>query len=64
MAVTQLRCEPRAQAIFDNARARGHTKKEAMRVLKRHLSNVVYRRMTADLRRRLAAASESSPQAA
>ena len=26
MAVTQLRCEPRAQAIYANARARGHTK--------------------------------------
>ena len=27
----------------------GHTKKEAMRLLKRHLSNVVDRRMLADL---------------
>jgi transposase len=49
MAVTQLRCEPRAQAIYANARARGHTKKEARRVLKRHLSDVIYRRMTRDL---------------
>jgi transposase len=49
MAVTQLRCEPRAQAIYANARARGHTKKEARRVLKRHLSDVVYRRMIRDL---------------
>jgi transposase len=49
MAVTQLRCEPRAQAIFANARAAGHTKKEARRVLKRHLSDVVYRRMIRDL---------------
>jgi transposase len=50
MAVTQLRCEPRAQAIYANARANGpHTKKEARRVLKRHLSDVVYRRMTRDL---------------
>jgi transposase len=64
MAVTQLRCEPRARALYDASRARGHTKKEAMRVLKRHLSNVVYRRMLADLTRRLPAASESSPQAA
>jgi transposase len=36
MAVTQLRCEPRAQAIYANARANGHTNKEARRVLKRH----------------------------
>jgi transposase len=53
MAVTQLRCEPRARTIYDHARRRGHTKKEAMRVLKRHLSNVVYRHMTHDLQRRL-----------
>jgi transposase len=49
MAVTQLRCEPRAHAIYANARARGHTKKEARRILKRHLSDVIYRRMTRDL---------------
>ena len=49
MAVTQLRCEPRAQAIYANARANHHTKKEARRVLKRHLSDVVYRRMIRDL---------------
>ena len=57
MAVTQLRCEPRAQAIYANARANGHTKKEARRVLKRHLSDVVYRRMIRDL------AAASHPQA-
>jgi transposase len=49
MAVTQLRCEPRAQALYENARSRGHTKKEARRILKRHLSDVVYRRMIRDL---------------
>jgi transposase len=49
MAVTQLRCEPRAQALYARARQRGHTKKEARRILKRHLSDVVYRRMIRDL---------------
>jgi hypothetical protein len=50
MAVTQLRCEPRAKAIYANARAEGHhTKKEARRILKRHLSDVVYRRMIRDV---------------
>jgi transposase len=49
MAITQLRCEPRAQALYANARARGHTKKEARRILKRHLSDVIYRRMIRDL---------------
>jgi len=38
MAVTQLRCDPRAQALYANARERGHTKAEARRILKRHLS--------------------------
>ena len=37
----------------------GHTKKEAMRILKRHLSGVVYRRMVRDLAARLE--SESFP---
>lgn len=64
MAVTQLRPEPRARTVFDNARGRGHTKKEAMRILKRHLSNVVYRRMIVDLDRRTASSAETSPQAA
>jgi transposase len=49
MAVTQLRCEPRAKALYASARARGHTKKEARRILKRHLSDVIYRRMIRDL---------------
>jgi transposase len=49
MAITQLRCEPRAQRIYERARAGGHTKKEARRILKRHLSDVIYRRMIRDL---------------
>jgi transposase len=50
MAVTQLRCEPRAKKIYADARANGqHTKKEARRILKRHLSDVIHRRMIRDL---------------
>ena len=50
MAVTQLRCDPRAKRIYATARADGqHTKKEARRILKRHLSDVVHRRMMRDL---------------
>jgi transposase len=49
MAVTQLRCEPRAQALYAHARERGHTKAEARRILKRHLSDVIHRRMLHDL---------------
>lgn len=51
MAVTQLRCDPQARHLYENSRARGHTKREAMRVLKRHLSNVVYRQMMNDVSR-------------
>jgi hypothetical protein len=53
MAITQLRCEPRAQCIHANARAGGHTKREARRILKRHLSDVIYRRMIRDLEAQL-----------
>ena len=49
MAVTQLRCDPRAKRIYADARTDGHTKKEARRILKRHLSDVIYRRMIRDL---------------
>lgn len=64
MAVTQLRCDERARAIYDNARRRGHTKKEAMRVLKRHLSDVVYRRMIHDANTRPAESHERDRQTA
>ncbi len=59
MAVTQLRCDPKAQEVFANAR-RCHSKKESMRVLKRHLSNVVWKHMMRDARAREA----SKPAAA
>ncbi len=49
MAVTQLRCEPRAQTLNANARERGHTKAEARRILKRHLSDVIHHHMLRDL---------------
>lgn len=48
MAVTQLRCDARARKIYEDSRGRGHTKREAMRVLRRHLSDVVYRQMMRD----------------
>lgn len=50
MAITQLRCEPRAQRIRDEARRHGHTKREAMRILKRHLATAIHRHMTRDVR--------------
>jgi transposase len=61
VALTQLRCEPRAKAIYANARANGHTKEEARRILKRHLSDVVYRRMIRDLEAQLTAHRPTPP---
>ena len=52
MAITQLRCDERARTIYDDARRAGHTKREAIRVLKRQLSNVVYRHMLRDITNR------------
>ena len=45
MAMIQLRCEPRARILVDNAMSRGHAQREAMRILKRHLASVLYRTM-------------------
>jgi len=64
MAVTQLRCELRARQIYDDAPRNGHTKKEAMRILKRHVSNVVYRRMIRDLNATLSSPPVDTRQAA
>jgi transposase len=50
-AMIQLRYEPRARRIHDEARAHGHTRREAMRVLKRHISNAIFRTMLRDARR-------------
>ena len=50
MAMIQLRYEPRARTLVDNAIGRGHTRREAMRILKRHLAAVLYRTMVKDAR--------------
>lgn len=43
IAVTQRRCYPEARAYLERKVATGKTKREALRGLKRHLSNVVFR---------------------
>ncbi len=45
IAVTQARVDPRARAFLERKMAEGKTKREARRALKRHLSDVVYRRL-------------------
>lgn len=50
IALTQARCDPRARAYIARRRAEGRTGREAIRALKRHLSDVVYRHLVADAR--------------
>jgi transposase len=55
MGVVQLRNPTAGRVYFDGKKAAGKTSMEAMRALKRRLSNVVYARMLADQKRREAA---------
>ena len=48
IAVTQGRCHPDARAFLERRLARGNTRTEALRALKRRLSDVVYRDLLAD----------------
>jgi transposase len=52
IAITQLRIDPRGRAYVEHRRAQGATKPEAIRSLRRHISNEVYRRMRHDERLR------------
>ncbi|WP_083914048.1 IS110 family transposase [Nocardia concava] len=52
MAVVQLRHRTAGRIYYDARKAGGKTSMEALRALKRRLSNVVYARMLADQRRR------------
>lgn len=51
MALTQARIDPRARAYLARRREEGRTGREAIRALKRHLSDVIYRQLVADARR-------------
>ena len=51
MALSQASHDPRARAYLARRRAEGRTGREALRALKRHLSDVVYRQLVADARR-------------
>ena len=48
MALTQAHWQPDAHAYLDRRKAAGDTPKEALRVLKRRLSDIVYRALIAD----------------
>jgi len=51
IALVQSRTTPEAKAYLARQREAGKSHKEAMRCLKRHLSNVVYRHLLLDARR-------------
>jgi len=48
IAITQIRIHPDAEAFIKRRLATGSTKREALRLLKRRLANVVYRSLLAD----------------
>lgn len=48
MALTQARMDPRARAYVERRRAEGRTYRDAIRALKRHLSDAVYRQLRED----------------
>jgi hypothetical protein len=50
-AVTQIRFDTPGRSYFDKKLAEGKTKKEALRALKRRVSDAVYRQLVADQRR-------------
>jgi transposase len=53
MAVVQLRNPTEGRAFFDRTQARGKTSNESMRLLKRRLSDIVYRTMVNDAARHI-----------
>ncbi len=48
IAITQIRIHPEAQAFITRRLETGSTKREALRLLKRKLANVVYRTLLTD----------------
>lgn len=48
MALTQARMDPRARAYVERRRSEGRTQRDAVRALKRHLSDAVYQQLRHD----------------
>jgi transposase len=64
IAVTQLRCHDDASAYLERRMTNGNTKTEALRALKRRLSDVVYRALHADTQPLTATSDAPPPRAA
>lgn len=52
-AVTQVRNDTPGRAYYERKQAEGKTRKEALRALKRRISNAVYRQLVADARHQM-----------
>jgi transposase len=61
MAVVQLRNPTEGREFFDRTKARGKTSNEAMRLLKRRLSDIVYRTLVNDAARHMATGPGGQP---
>ena len=53
MAIVQIRHDTEGRAYYQRKLATGKTPREALRCLKRRLSDVVYRQLTADAQRQI-----------
>jgi transposase len=63
IAVTQGRVHPPARAFLERKQAEGHSRREALRCLKRHLARVIYHSLNdAEARRAKEASSEPTTQ--
>ena len=49
IAITQIRADTEGRAYYQRKRAEGKTSREALRCLKRRLSDLIYRTLRADL---------------
>ena len=63
IAITQIRLGAQGRVYFDHRRAAGDTKAEAIRALRRRISDEVYRRMRHDERLRAAGRATLAPAA-
>jgi transposase len=48
IAITEIRADTEGRAYYERKRAEGKTSREALRCLKRRLSDIVYRTLRAD----------------
>ena len=60
-AATQIRLDTPGRAYYRRKLAAGNTPREALRCLKRRLSDVIYRRLVADAQRHHQADAEAGP---